>query len=69
VIKYGDGTDLDVEDCLSFPPIPPPTPVNHQPQILINTETLKLHHLQDRLFKRPMGEVRIKCMISEKFMR
>ena len=67
-IKFGDGTDYDVDDGLQFPPIPPPTLESHLPKRLFDTETLRLFHAQDRLFKRPSADVRIKLTIPGRFM-
>lgn len=57
--KFGDESDADIEDGIGFPPIPPAFPPSRLPQKLCNTGTLKLWHLQDRLFKRPIAELRL----------
>jgi len=59
-MKYGDESDWHVEDGLHFPHIPPPLPESRLPCLLVNTQILKLWFLQDRKFKRPIGELRIK---------
>eukprot|EP00557_Chaetoceros_sp_GSL56_P013042 CAMPEP_0176481116 /NCGR_PEP_ID=MMETSP0200_2-20121128/2644_1 /TAXON_ID=947934 /ORGANISM="Chaetoceros sp., Strain GSL56" /LENGTH=1248 /DNA_ID=CAMNT_0017877291 /DNA_START=89 /DNA_END=3832 /DNA_ORIENTATION=- len=60
VMKYGDESDWHVEDGIHFPHIPPPLPESRLPSLVVNTNLLKLWHLQDRKFKRPIGEFRIR---------
>jgi nardilysin len=63
--RFGDGiNDEDVEDDKSFPPIPPAPPPTRLPQIAFDSPSVRLHHLQDRLFNRPQSELRIKLMHS-----
>lgn len=64
IMKYGDETDWHVEDGLHFPHIPPPLPESRLPALVINTNLLKLWHLQDRKFKRPTGEFRLRITCS-----
>ena len=66
VRKFGDETDLDVEDGTSFPPIPPPS--SRLPIQISNTNSLKMWWLQDRKFKRPIAEFRLQviCRDSKK---
>jgi len=61
-MKFGDGSDND-----AFPPIPPPTEKSRLPQLLISTEGLRLRHLQDRIFKRPVSDIRLKFYISSQY--
>eukprot|EP00957_Ditylum_brightwellii_P051690 3919396-Ditylum_brightwellii.AAC.1 len=60
VMKYGDESDWHIEDGVHFPHIPPPLPESRLPKLLYNTQLLKLWHLQDRKFKRPIGELRLR---------
>jgi nardilysin len=60
VMKYGDESDWHVEDRIHFPHIPPPLPESRLPSMVLSTNLLKLWHLQDRKFKRPIGEFRIR---------
>ena len=63
--KFGDGSDWDVEDGKSFPPIPPAASPSHLPKLLVNTNELKLWHVQDRVFKRPIAELRLQLNCAE----
>jgi len=59
VLRYGDAdNDDDVEDGIAFPPIPPPS--KNLPKLVYDNNSLKVWHLQDRKFKRPLGDLRIK---------
>jgi secreted Zn-dependent insulinase-like peptidase len=60
--KFGDDCDLDVEDGISFPPIPPPS--TRIPVQISNTNALKMWWLQDRKFKRPTGEFCIQVICA-----
>ena len=63
--RFGDGiNDEDVEDDKSFPPVPPAPSASRLPQLVFNKPTVKLHHLQDRLFNRPQSVLRLKLMPS-----
>lgn len=62
ILKYGDDTDFEVDEGASFPAIPPASPVSRLPQLVCNTPTLKLWHLQDRKFKRPIAELRVRLI-------
>ena len=57
--KFGDESDWDVEDGKTFPAIPPAASPSHLPKLVINTNELKLWHVQDRVFKRPIAELRL----------
>jgi hypothetical protein len=63
--KFGDESDFDVEDGVKFPPIPPALPPSRLPQMMCNTNILKLWHLQDRIFKRPIAELRLCLYCAE----
>lgn len=61
VFSYGDADhEFDVEDGVAFPPIPPASPASRLPQLVYNNNSLKLWHMQDRRFKRPLGDLRLK---------
>ena len=61
VLRYGDvDHDDDVEVGIAFPPIPPPAPATRLPQLVYNNNSLKVWHVQDRKFKRPLADLRIK---------
>lgn len=65
VRKFGDESDFDVEDGLGFPPIPPVLSESRTPKLVCNTNVLKLWHLQDRIFKRPIAELRLCLYCAE----
>ncbi len=59
VLRYGDADhDDDVDVGIAFPPIPPPS--KNLPKLVYDKNSLKVWHLQDRKFKRPLGDLRIK---------
>ncbi|KAL7479898.1 hypothetical protein ACHAW6_005617 [Cyclotella cf. meneghiniana] len=61
VLRYGDADhDDDVDDGVAFPPIPPPAPVSRLPCLIHDKDCLKVWHLQDRKFKRPVADLRIR---------
>lgn len=61
VLRYGDADhDDDVDDGVAFPPIPPPAPVSRLPRLIHDKDCLKVWHLQDRKFKRPVADLRIR---------
>jgi len=61
VFSYGDADhDDDVEDGIAFPPIPPPAPATRLPLLIYDKHSFKLWHLQDRKFRRPLADLRIK---------
>ena len=64
ILKYGDESDLNVEDGLHFPHVPPPLPMSRLPKVVHDTHLLKLWHLQDRKFKRPIAELRLQILCS-----
>ena len=57
--KFGDESDFEAEEGKRFPAIPPATPPSRLPKLVHNTNYLKLYHLQDRTFKRPIAELRL----------
>ena len=60
-MKYGDADhDDDVEDGLIFPPIPPAALPSRLPRVVYDKHGIKLWHLQDRKFHRPVADLRIK---------
>jgi len=63
--KFGDESDWDVEDGKSFPPIPPAATQSRLPKLVCNTNELKLWHLHDRVFKRPIAELRLQLNCAE----
>mmetsp|Transcript_20206 Transcript_20206/g.22711 ORF Transcript_20206/g.22711 Transcript_20206/m.22711 type:complete len:1237 (-) Transcript_20206:127-3837(-) len=64
-LKFGDESDFDVEDGKSFPAIPPMSPASRLPKLVVNTNELKLWHVQDRVFKRPIAELRLQLNCAE----
>jgi secreted Zn-dependent insulinase-like peptidase len=60
VLLYGDGSDFEVEDGSLFPAIPPAVSKSRLPQLICNQKQLRLWHLQDRKFKRPIAELRLR---------
>ena len=61
VLRYGDANhDDDVEDGFAFPPIPPAAPPSRLPHLVHDMHGVKVWHLQDRKFKRPIADLRIK---------
>lgn len=61
VFNFGDsGHDDDVEDGLAFPAIPPSAPVSRLPLLVHDKDSFRLWHLQDRKFKRPLADLRIR---------
>ena len=61
VFSYGDADhDDDVEDGMAFPAIPPPAPTSRLPQLIHDKHSVKVWHLQDRKFKRPTSDLRIR---------
>ena len=61
-LKYGDESDFQVEDGECFPAIPLAQLPSRLPKLICNTQVLKLWHLQDRKFKRPIAELRIRLI-------
>ncbi|VEU33574.1 unnamed protein product [Pseudo-nitzschia multistriata] len=64
-LKFGDESDWDVEDGKAFPAIPPKAPPDRLPKLVANTNELKLWHVQDRVFKRPIAELRLQLNCAE----
>jgi len=65
VLKFGDNSDWDVEDGIHFPPIPPAAPNSRLPQLVCDTQLIKLWHLQDRKFKRPIADLRLNIICAD----
>lgn len=63
--KFGDESDWDVEDGKTFPAIPPVTAPSRLPKLVSNTNELKFWHVQDRVFKRPIAELRLQLNCGE----
>ena len=60
VFSYGDADhEYDVEDGVAFPPVPPASPASRLPQLVYHQNSLKLWHMQDRRFKRPLADLRL----------
>lgn len=64
VLKFGDDSDHRVELGSHFPPIPPPSPQSRLPRMVSNNQVLKFWHLQDRKFKRPIAEMRMRLVCA-----
>ena len=64
VMKYGDETDYEVDEGTSFPAIPPSLPESRLPKLVHNANGVKMWHLQDRKFKRPIAELRLRLICS-----
>jgi hypothetical protein len=62
VLKYGDESDIEVDEGSSFPAIPPASSESRLPKLICNRQELKLWHLQDRKFKRPIAELRLRLI-------
>ncbi|KAI2493159.1 metalloendopeptidase [Fragilaria crotonensis] len=62
VLKYGDDSDFEVQDGSLFPAIPPALSESRLPKLIYNRPELKLWHLQDRKFKRPIAELRLRLI-------
>jgi nardilysin len=58
-LKYGDESDLHVDQGTGFPHIPPPSPPSRLPSLVINQPGVKIWHAQDYKFQRPIAELRI----------
>jgi secreted Zn-dependent insulinase-like peptidase len=57
-------SETNVEDTTRkhFPTIPPAAPESHLPCLVSQASGLKLYHLQDRKFKRPIAELRLRIV-------
>lgn len=62
VLKYGDDSDFEVQDGSLFPAIPPTLSESRLPKLVCDRPELKLWHLQDRKFKRPIAELRLRLV-------
>jgi len=67
-MKFGDESDFDVDLGKAFPAIRPAASPSRLPKLIHNTNVLKFWHLQDRIFKRPIADLRLslKCMEANK---
>lgn len=65
VRKFGDESDFEVDCGKVFPAVPPATPPSRLPKLVYNTNELKLWHLQDRTFKRPIADLRLQLNCVE----
>lgn len=57
VALRGQASPEDGDDA--FPAIPPPSPASRLPKQISNTNSLKMWHLQDRMFHRPIADLRL----------
>lgn len=58
-LKFGDESDLHVDNGTGFPHIPPPSPPSRLPSLVIDQPGMKIWHAQDYKFQRPIAELRI----------
>lgn len=65
VLKYGDDSDFEVQDGSLFPAIPPALSESRLPKLIYDRQELKLWHLQDRKFKRPIAELRLRLICGD----
>jgi len=63
--RFGDESDLDVEDGIAFPPVPLALSPSRLPREIFNTNVLKLWWLQDRNFHRPIADLRLQFLCSK----
>jgi len=59
-----DESETRVEDRTHFPAIPSAAPESHLPCLVSDTNGVKLYHLQDRKFKRPIAELRLRIVCA-----
>jgi nardilysin len=64
-MKFGDESDFDVESGKVFPAIPPAASPSRLPKLIFNTNELKFWHVQDRMFKRPIADLRLSLKCAE----
>jgi nardilysin len=64
MMKYGDESDHAVETGSAFPAILPALPKSRLPKLVCDRPELKLWHLQDRKFRRPIAELRLRLVCS-----
>jgi secreted Zn-dependent insulinase-like peptidase len=60
---FGDESDLDVQEGIAFPPIPPASA--RKPIEISTSNLLKMWWLQDRVFKRPIAELRVQLICAK----
>ena len=59
--SFGDSAhDDDVEDGLAFPAVPPSAGEGRLPRLVHDKSSVRLWHLQDRKFKRPIADLRVR---------
>jgi secreted Zn-dependent insulinase-like peptidase len=64
-LKFGDESDFHADCGSAFPAIPPATPPSRLPKLAYDTAELKMWHLQDRTFKRPIADLRLQLNCAE----
>jgi hypothetical protein len=66
VRKFGDASDNDVLDGTKFPSIPPALLPSRRPKKIMggNNNRIRLWHLQDRSFHRPIVELRLEIILA-----
>ena len=65
VMKFGDESDFHAESGVGFPAIPPAAPPSRLPKLAYDTAELKMWHLQDRTYKRPIADLRLQLYCAE----
>uniref|UniRef100_A0A7S4IA88 Peptidase M16 middle/third domain-containing protein n=1 Tax=Odontella aurita TaxID=265563 RepID=A0A7S4IA88_9STRA len=60
-----DNCDFIVDADNDFPQIPPPSLQSHLPKLVSNDKSVKLWHMQDRKFERPIAELRLRFICAE----
>jgi secreted Zn-dependent insulinase-like peptidase len=65
VLKFGDESDFHVDTGAAFPAVPPATPPSRLPRLTYDTAELKMWHMQDRTYKRPIADLRLQLYCAE----